>query len=318
MKEIAISEINDFYIGNAQYEAGGTGCTVISCPKGAVGGVDVRGGGPATSETDLLNPVKTVEVVHAVILSGGSAFGLGAAQGVMEYLEEHRIGFEVGGYYVPIVPGASLFDLWVGDAKCRPDANLGYAAMVDAEKNHPQSGNVGVGTGCSVGSLIDTSRAMKSGLGIYAAQWGDLKIGAVVAVNSVGNIYDDTQGKYLAGLLSKDGTKIISSEEEMLASLSEAKPQFTTNTTLGCIITNAELSKVTANKVAMMAHDAYAQMIQPVHTSLDGDIVFTLARGEVEADADIVGIAATKVVAEAIRRAAKVPSAYGYKGYLDL
>lgn len=318
MKEIAISEIHDFYIGNAQYEAGGTGCTVISCPLGAAGGVDVRGGGPATRDTDLLNPVKSVEIVHALILSGGSAYGLGAAQGVMEYLEERRIGFDVGGHVVPIVPGACLFDLWVGDAKCRPDAKLGYQAMVNAEKNNPQSGNVGAGTGCSVGTLLDINRAMKSGLGIYAAQWGDLKVGAVVAVNSIGNVYDPEKGEYLAGLLSPDGTHIVSAEAEMMSALNKEKQELTTNTTLCCVITNANLSKVKANTVAMMAHDAYARMIRPVHTSLDGDAVFTLARGDVEVDSDIVGIAATEVVAEAIRRAAIVPSAYGYKGKLDL
>ena len=176
MAEISIQNIEGFFIGNAQDIEGGTGCTAIYCPEGASAGVDVRGGGPATRETDLLNPVNMVDKIHCVMLSGGSAFGLAAADGAMAYLEEHEVGFDVGVGRVPIIPSACLFDLVVGNPKCRPDREMGYAALVDAEKNAPQSGLVGAGTGATVGKICGAERAMKSGLGIYAEQIGDLKV----------------------------------------------------------------------------------------------------------------------------------------------
>ena len=206
-REISIEEIEGFRIGNAQDAEGGSGCTVIICEKGAVGGVDVRGAGPASRETDLLDPKKACQEVYGVLLSGGSAFGLDAAGGVMRYLEEREIGFDVGIGHVPIVPAACLFDLTVGDSRCRPDAKMGYAACVDSENNRPQSGNFGAGTGATVGKFMEMERAMKSGLGTYALQIGDLKVGAVVAVNSLGDIYDVDTGEQIAGMLTEDGKK---------------------------------------------------------------------------------------------------------------
>ena len=318
MAEISIQNIEGFFIGNAQDIEGGTGCTAIYCPEGASAGVDVRGGGPATRETDLLNPVNMVDKIHCVMLSGGSAFGLAAADGAMAYLEEHEVGFDVGVGRVPIIPSACLFDLVVGDTKRRPDREMGYAALVDAEKNAPQSGLVGSGTGATVGKICGAERAMKSGLGIYAEQIGDLKVGAVVAVNALGDVMDWETHRPLAGLLKEDGTGVASTLTAFKQIVDPNFSAFQGNTTLGCVITNAVLTKSQAKKVAMMTHNGYARAICPVHTSADGDAIFTMAKGKVEAHIDVVGAVAAEVMMKAICRAVKVPSAYGFKGYLDL
>lgn len=318
MAEISIQNIEGFFIGNAQDLEGGTGCTAIYCPEGASTGVDVRGGGPATRETDLLNPVNMVDKIHCVMLSGGSAFGLAAADGAMAYLEEHEVGFDVGVGRVPIIPSACLFDLVVGNPKCRPDSEMGYAALVDAEKNAPQSGLVGAGTGATVGKICGAERAMKSGLGIYAEQIGDLKVGAVVAVNALGDVTDWETRRPLAGLLKEDGTGVASTLTVFKQIVDPSFSAFQGNTTLGCVITNAVLTKAQVKKVAMMAHNGYARAICPVHTSADGDAIFAMAKGEVEAHIDVVGAVAAEVMMKAICRAVKVPSAYGFKGYLDL
>ena len=318
MAEISIQNIEGFFIGNAQDIEGGTGCTAIYCPEGASAGVDVRGGGPATRETDLLNPVNMVDKIHCVMLSGGSAFGLAAADGAMAYLEEHEVGFDVGVGRVPIISSACLFDLVVGNPKCRPDREMGYAALVDAEKNAPQSGLVGAGTGATVGKICGAERAMKSGLGIYAEQIGDLKVGAVVAVNALGDVMDWETHRPLAGLLKEDGTGVASTLTAFKQIVDPNFSAFQGNTTLGCVITNAVLTKSQAKKVAMMTHNGYARAICPVHTSADGDAIFTMAKGKVEAHIDVVGAVAAEVMMKAICRAVKVPSAYGFKGYLDL
>lgn len=314
MKEIALSDIHGFYVGNAQNEAGGTGCTAIFYPSGAVGGVDVRGGGPATRETDLLNPVNMVEKIHCVMLSGGSAYGLAAADGAMRYLEEKNIGFDVQIGVVPIVPSACLFDLPVGDPKCRPDSAMGYEALVNAEKNAPKQGNQGAGTGATVGKIFGPARAMKSGLGIYAAQVGALQVGAVVAVNALGTVVDHETSRPLAGLLSADGSSVMSSREALYQIADASFDVFRGNTTIGCIITNANLTKAAASKVASMAHNGYARTIVPVHTSNDGDSIFTMAAGEIEAMTDFVGTLAADVMARAINNAVlHAESAYGFK-----
>ena len=318
MKEISIQQVEGFYIGNAQDTEGGTGCTAIYCPEGAVAGVDVRGGGPATRETDLLDPVNMVEKIHCVMLSGGSAYGLAAAGGAMDYLEEHGVGFDVGIGIVPIVPSACLFDLAVGDPKCRPDHQMGYDALVNAEKNEPEQGIVGAGTGATVGKLCGAERAMKSGLGIYAEQYGDLKVGAVVAVNALGDVIDPDTNLPVAGLLNETKDALSSTSEEIKKITELSFSMFKGNTTLGCIITNAKLTKAQAKKVAMMAHNGYARAIRPVHTSADGDSIFTMATGQVDAQIDAVGVIAAEVMAKAIARAVKVPSAYGFIGSMDL
>ena len=313
-REISIEEIEGFRIGNAQDAEGGSGCTVIICEKGAVGGVDVRGGGPASRETDLLDPQKACQEVYGVLLSGGSAFGLDAAGGVMRYLEEREIGFDVGIGHVPIVPAACLFDLTVGDSRCRPDAKMGYAACVDSENNRPKSGNFGAGTGATVGKFMEMERAMKSGLGTYALQIGDLKVGAVVAVNSLGDIYDVDTGEQIAGMLTEDGKKLDNTRFHMWKDIGRQKDVFSGNTTIGCVVTNGKLTKDQCAKLASMCHDGYASAIKPVHSSADGDTIFFLSGGEVEVNADALGDLSAYVMAEAIKDGVmSAASAYGFK-----
>lgn len=314
MKSIQVSDIKGIEVGQAQDIVGGSGCTVILCKEGCVAGVDVRGGGPATRETDLLNPINMAQKIHAVCLSGGSAFGLDAASGVMRYLEEQGCGHDMGFVKVPIVCGASLFDLGVGDVKCRPDQNMGYTACRQIQKDIAE-GNVGAGTGASVGKMLGKEHAMKSGLGTCGIQVGELQVAAIVAVNACGNVVDENTQKDIAGILV-DGN-IVSTEQAMLTMLEKGLPDG--NTTIGCIITNAKLDKAQATKIAGIAHNGYARVIRPVHTMSDGDTIFVLGTGEIEMQSDVVGILATDMMAKAIQRAVKkADSAYGLTAYKDL
>jgi L-aminopeptidase/D-esterase len=315
MEEIKISDIKGIKIGNAQNIDGATGCTAIICEKGAWAGVDVRGGGPASRETELLKPVNMVEQIHCVMLSGGSAFGLDAGSGAMQYLEEKGVGFDVGVGIVPIVCGASLFDLVVGDPKCRPDKAMGYAACLAAENGEePQQGNFGAGTGASVGKFLGMDYMMKSGLGTYAVQLGKLQLGAIVAVNALGDVIDVNTGNRLAGILNEDKTAIRNTPEIMYAEYDSGRDVFKGNTTLGCIITNAKITKAQANKIASMAHNGYARAINPVHTSVDGDSIFVMATGDVEAGEDALGTLAAEVMSKAINNAVlNAKAAYGLK-----
>lgn len=311
MKEIKLNEIKGIEVGQAQDEQGGSGCTVILCREGCSAGVDVRGGGPATRETDLLDPINMVQKIHAVCLSGGSAFGLDAAGGVMRFLEEAGCGHDMGFVKVPIVCGASLFDLGVGDLHCRPDGAMGYAACQNIS-DEIKEGNVGAGTGASVGKIMGKEHAMKSGLGTYGLQIGELQVAAIVAVNACGNVVD-SDGTQLAGVWMQD--RILSTKELMLQTW-EALPQG--NTTIGCIVTNAKLDKAQCTKVASITHNAYAKTIQPVHTMSDGDSIFVMATGNCESAVDIVGVLATQCMEEAIRRAVKhAKSAYGLTAWQD-
>lgn len=314
MKEIKISDIKGFKIGNAQDIIGATGCTVILCENGAWAGVDVRGGAPASRETELLKSVNMVEKIHAVMLSGGSAYGLDAASGAMEYLEERGMGFDTGAGVVPIVCGASLFDLAVGDPKRRPDKEMGYEACKNSEAGQVSEGNAGAGTGATVGKLMGIEHMMKSGLGIYAVSIGELQVAAVVAVNALGDVVDIDTGLRIAGLLNEDNTKLSNTEEAMYAQYFEDKNVFSANTTIGCIVTNAKLSKTQANKLASIAHNGFARAIRPVHTMSDGDTIFVMATGEVEVMLDAAGALATEVMARAINRAVRsAKPAYGLK-----
>ena len=318
MKEINITDIKGIKVGHAQNLEGATGCTVILCEKGAWAGVDVRGGGPASRETELLKPVNMVEQIHAVMLSGGSAYGLDAGSGAMEYLEENNIGFDVGVSVVPIVCGASLFDLVVGDPKCRPDKAMGYEACKGASSGPVAEGNVGAGTGATVGKFQGVSHMMKSGLGTYAVQIGELQVGAIVAVNALGDVVDVDTGKRIAGLLNEDQTALSNTEEAMYAQYAEDKNVFSGNTTIGCIVTNGKLTKTQANKIASIAHNGFARAIRPVHTMADGDTIFVMATGEVEAMPDAIGALAADVMARAINRAARTAEpAYGLKAARD-
>lgn len=314
MKAIQITDIKGIEVGQAQDTIGGSGCTVILCKDGCVAGVDVRGGGPATRETDLLNPVNMVQRIHAVCLSGGSAFGLDAASGVMRYLEEQGCGHDMGFVKVPIVCGASLFDLGVGDVKCRPDQTMGYRACLQLQKE-VEEGNAGAGTGASVGKMLGKEHAMKSGLGTCGVQVGDVQVAAIVAVNACGNVVDENTQKDIAGILVNGS--IISTEHAMLEMLEKGLPEG--NTTIGCIVTNAKLDKAQATKIASIAHNGYARVIRPVHTMSDGDTIFVIGTGEVEMQADVIGVLATDMMAKAIQRAVKkADSAYGLTASKDL
>ena len=301
VREIRLTDIKGIRVGHAQNEEGGTGCTAVICEKGATASVDVRGGGPASRETELLRPEKMVQQIHCVMLSGGSAFGLEAGDGAMQYLEEKGIGFDVGVGVVPIVCGASCFDLVVGDPKCRPDKAMGYAACAAAGKD-PASGKVGAGTGASVGKLGGPAGAERTGLGIYACEKDGVKCGAVAVVNALGDVIEN--GKIIAGMRGEDGEHADSSVR-ILDLLTAEQTVNRENTTLVCVVTNAKLTKDQANKIAQVAHNGFARAIEPVHTSMDGDLCYVMATGEVHANADALGSLAAEVTRRAIVAAAK-------------
>lgn len=311
MKKIDISDIKDFYVGNFENKTAATGCTAILCPYGAQGGVDVRGGGPASRETALLRTDKMIERIHCVMLSGGSAFGLDAASGAMQFLEEKGIGFDTGAGVVPIVCAASLFDLTVGSCDIRPDKTMGYNACLKAMNRNFKEGNYGAGTGATVGKYKGSEYSVKSGIGSAAYIYENIEIGAVVAVNALGDIKKD--GVIIAGMLngSKDGFQ--NTEQTLLEDLIKPKNVFKGNTTIGCIITNAKLTKAETNKLASISHNALARAISPVHTSFDGDTLFALSSGKTECFFDALCILAQKVTEEAIINAVlKAESAYGF------
>ena len=294
-------------IGHASDKEAATGCTAILCKEGAVGSVAVRGGAPATRETDLLAPQNLIESVHAVVLSGGSAFGLDAASGVMRFLEEKGVGLPFKGATVPLVVGASLFDLDVVTAKVRPTADMGYAAAAAAQERVLETGALGAGTGASVGRFMGSSHAMKGGLGVASVELDGLVVSAVVAVNSLGSVYDQEKARYIAGAYIKNeespaGFTLVDPLDtlaQLLKNQDDAGAE-RSNTTIGAVLTNACITKTEALRVASMAHDGMARAIYPIHTSFDGDALFTLATGEVETSADLVGALGALVVERAI------------------
>lgn len=318
--EIPITEIEGIRIGQTENAAAGTGCTVLIAQNGMRAGLDVRGGGPASRESFLLDPLTAAQEIHAVVLGGGSAFGLGAADGVMRFLEEHGIGFDVGVTKVPLVVQSDLFDLTVGDAFVRPDAAMGYEAARHAlEAPNYRDGNYGAGCGATVGKIGGMETCMKTGIGSFALQIGELKIGALVALNALGDVFDGQSGKQIAGLLTKDKTALCSTTEVMQGSYEVRENKFTANTTLGVVVTNAQFDKSRLGKIAGMAHDGYARSIRPVHTSADGDSIYALSVGAVSADQDLVGILAADVMSRAIIRAVEnAESAYGFPAARDL
>ena len=314
MKEISITDFDNLKIGQAENTAAGTGCTVLLLGEnGAPAGLDVRGGGPASRESELLKPLAAAQVIHAIVLAGGSAFGLDTAGGVMRYLEERGIGFDVGVTKVPLVCQSDLFDLTVADAHTRPDAAMAYAACQNAEQGNYRDGNHGAGTGATVGKLLGMDHCMKSGIGSYAVQVGALKVGALVAVNALGDIYDFENGQKVAGLLADDGKTFLDSELLALQKIDVQENKFVGNTTIGVVMTNAKFDKSRLCKIAGMAHDGYARAIRPVHTAADGDSIYAVSLGEVAADQDVVGTLAARVMAKAILCAVRAAeSAYGY------
>jgi len=320
MREIPVTEIEGIRIGQTENADAGTGLTVFINENGMPAGLDVRGGGPASRESELLKPLAAAQVIHAIVLSGGSAFGLGAGNGVMQYLEEKGIGFDVGVTKVPLVVQSDLFDLTVGDPFIRPDAAMGYeAARLAMEAPNYRDGNYGAGCGATVGKFGGMETCMKSGIGSYAVQIGDLQIGAVAAVNAIGDVYDWKTGQKAAGLLTEDKTAFRDTVELLTQSIEVKENRFVENTTLGVIITNAAFDKSRLCKIAGMAHDGYARSIRPVHTSVDGDSIYAVSVGNVSADQDLVGSLAADVMSEAILRAVySAESAYGFPSAKDL
>jgi len=311
MQSIAIQDIQGFYIGQAQDTDAATGCTVVINKNGAVCGVDVRGGSPGTRDTDALSPVMNRKAVHAILLSGGSAFGLDAAGGVMRYLEEQKIGRDVGVTVVPNVCAAILFDLQCGRSDVRPDAAMGYEACRAALSGQLfQSGCYGAGTGATVGKSRGAAFAMKGGIGAAAFKIGELKVGAVAAVNCAGDVLEN--GKIIAGARDDNGL-FAGSESIILSGYQQYKDFFSGNTVLGCVITNANIDKAGATKLAQCGQNGIARCIRPAHSTYDGDTVFAMCSGDIDATLDSVCILAAMAAEAAIIDA--VESAAGLCGY---
>ena len=319
MREIPVTQLG-VRIGQAEDTVGGTGCTVFIAEQGMRAGLDVRGGGPASRESELLRPMAHAQEIHAIVLAGGSAFGLGAANGVMHCLEERGVGVDVGVTTVPLVVQSDLFDLTVGDRNARPDYAMGLEAARRAlEAPNYRDGNYGAGCGATVGKAAGMDCCMKTGIGSYAVELGPLKIGAVVAVNAFGDIFDWKTGRKVAGLLTADKTAFRSTVELMKEHVQPVDNKFVGNTTLGVVMTNAAMNKTQLCKIAGMAHDGYARSIRPVHTSADGDSIYAVSVGDVAADQDLVGTLAAEVMCEAILRAVySAESAYGFAAARDL
>jgi L-aminopeptidase/D-esterase-like protein len=310
-----LTAISGIKVGHHTLAGRPTGCTVILTEAGAVGAVDVRGPAPGTRETDLLNPENLVDVVHAVVLSGGSAWGLDAASGVMKYLEQQKVGFRFGGAYVPIVPGAVLFDLRVGDPLIRPDADCGYKAAQSATSGPVSEGSIGAGAGATVGKFGGSGRPMKGGIGTASVTLPNgLVVAALVAVNAAGDVIDPASGQIVAGALTADGKGFVDARKAVRTAIVEPQRPGE-NTTLGVVATNAVLTRPQAKRMAMTAHDGYARAIFPVHTMADGDAIFALATGTYKGTVDLsrVDALAADVMAEAILRA--VRAATGIPGY---
>ena len=310
----SITDVPGIRVGHAHDEEALTGCTVILCEKGAFGGVDQRGGAPGTRQTDALYPMHLVQQVHAIVLAGGSAFGLDSASGVVRYLEERGVGFDVRVARVPIVPAAILFDLGLGSANRRPDAAMGYQACLNASRHPPAEGNAGAGMGATVGKILGISQAMKSGIGCASLAIGNsIVVGAIAAVNAFGDIIDPRNGQIVAGARTpQTGGQSAEAGEYFADTLQVMKSMLDSqqlnfgrrgNTVIGVVATNARLNKEQANKVAQMAHDGLARAVRPAHTMVDGDTIFALSTGNKKADVNIIGAYAAEAFAQAIVRA---------------
>lgn len=324
----SIVDVGNLRVGHFTDSRSPTGCTVVIFDSQAVAGVDVRGAAPGSRETDLLNPVNTVQTVNAILLSGGSAYGLDAATGVMHYLEENKRGVYVGSVVVPIVPAAILFDLGVGDPRIRPDAQAGYQACISSSNEHPAEGCIGAGAGATVGKLFGMRSAMKSGLGTVSLAIGDtgVTVGAIVAVNAVGDVLNKESGRIMAGARNPDGDAFRDSMKQILAGATVTGrrdgPHIGGNTTIGIVATNARLTKSEATKVAQMSHDGLARVINPVHTGMDGDTIFAVSTGTVNTRVDVstIGAVAAEAMARAVNRAVFTASGIlpGLPAYRDL
>jgi L-aminopeptidase/D-esterase-like protein len=319
---MSITSVPGIRVGHFTDPRRPTGCTVVLAPEGTVGGVDVRGAAPGTRETELLSPLNAVPMVHAVLLSGGSAFGLDAAGGVMRWHEEQGIGIPVGRdslgapVRVPIVPAAILFDLRLGDARIRPDAAAGYAACVAASNAAPAEGNVGAGAGASVGKLFGFDRAMRGGIGSASITVGGFTVAALVAVNAIGDVIDPANGRLVAGARSADGATLLGTSAALMRGEIPTLLQPGQATTIGIIATDAKLDKAGATKLAQMAHDGLARAINPVHTQGDGDTLFALATGGRGGSANLtlLGTLAAEMTALAVLRGVRAATALQLAG----
>ena len=320
MKEISVNDIHPLAIGQTENKEAGTGCTVLLCREGMRAGIDVRGGGPASREIQLLDPLMSAKLIHAVVLAGGSAFGLAAAGGVMKCLEERGIGFDVGVTKVPLVVQSGIFDLTVGDPSVRPDEAMGYeAARIALEAPNYRDGNYGAGCGATVGKYAGMDWCMKTGVGSYAVQVGRVQVGAIVVLNAMGDVYDWRRGRQIAGMLTEDRKGFRRTPDYLMEAMNIVENKFVGNTTLCAIVTNALFSKAQLTKIAGMAHDGYARSISPVHTTVDGDSVYAISVGREEGDIDAVGTLAAMVTSEAVTRAVtSAESAYGYPSASEL
>jgi L-aminopeptidase/D-esterase-like protein len=316
-----ITDVPGVQVGHAQDDAALTGCTVVLCPRGAVAGVDVRGGAPGTRETDLLDPVNLVQRVHAVLLAGGSAFGLDAAAGVVRFLESRKVGFKTPAARVPIVPAAIIYDLDIGSSDVRPDPRFGYAACIDASSARAAEGNVGAGTGACVGKMFGMALAMKSGLGTSSIKIGGVVVGALVVVNPFGDVVDPVNGELIAGLRSGNvgplrvgGRHYLADTLRVMRTLpgrTALRLAQRSNTVIGVVATNARLTKAEATKVAQMTQDGLGRAIRPAHTMLDGDTIFALSTGSARADVTTIGAFAAEAAAAAILRAVRLAASAG-------
>ncbi len=305
----AITDVEGIEVGHWSDLDAATGCTVILCRDGAIGGVEVRGSAPGTRETDLLRPINLIQEAHAVVLSGGSAYGLDAACGVMRWMEEHGIGFNVGKAVVPIVASAVLFDLNLGRADLRPGAEEGYLACQAANTGQVAEGSIGAGTGATVGKLLGPDFATKGGIGTAARRIGDdVTVGALVAVNAFGDVIDPDSGKTIAGPRDPKTGRFVNTVEQMHEKVEQSTVGFPSHTTLAVIATDAALSKEWTNKIAQMAHNGMARAIRPLNTMFDGDTVFALAtnrRTETRWDVSVLGAIGASVLTEAVIRAVR-------------
>ncbi|MBR1864664.1 MAG: P1 family peptidase [Ruminococcus sp.] len=320
MKEISVNDIGGIRIGHAEDPKGGTGCTVFIAENGMRAGLDVRGGGPASRETLLLDPLTAAQEIHAIVLGGGSAYGLDAAGGVMECLEERGIGLDVGMARVPLVVQSDIFDLGVGDPKARPDKAMGRkAALCALDRPGHRDGNHGAGCGATVGKICGGDTCMKTGIGSYAVQVGELQVGAVVVLNALGDVFDYRTGRQIAGLLTED-RKSLRSTVDIMKTMADGKQKgMADNTTIGVVITNADLDKSRLCKIAGMAQDGLAMSIRPVHTSMDGDSIYAVSVGKVSAAPDLVGTLAAEAVSMAVINAVmKAESAFGIVSAVEL
>jgi L-aminopeptidase/D-esterase-like protein len=301
-----ITDVQGIKVGHAQNTRAKTGVTVILCPKGGTAGIDLRGSAPGTRETDLLNPVRLINTVHGVVLSGGSSFGLDAASGVQQYLEEMGVGLDVRVARIPIVPQAVIFDLTEGDPGVRPDRRMARRACTAAADDPVLEGCVGAGTGATVGKYYGRSRCMKGGIGTWSEKIvGGVIVGALVVVNSFGDVIDPASGEIIAGTRTEDGKSFEGTLDLMKKKGPGPVISGFANTTLAVIATDAGLEKEAAVKVSQMAHDGFARVIRPIHTMVDGDVIFSLSTGRKKADISTVGAAAADVVAEAVLRAVR-------------